>query len=115
MKLPNCQNARIPQRKLTHYLLSDSHRNGKHKAAFFARYGFSARDWHVLAMALGEHATRHEVAAIEESPFGTRYVVDGIMSTPDGREPKVRSVWFIEAGESVPRFVTAYPLRRSST
>ena len=69
----------------------------------------------ILRTRLGEHATRHEVAAIEESPFGTRYVVDGIMSTPDGREPRVRSVWFIEAGESVPRFVTAYPLRRSST
>ena len=34
------------------------------------------------------------------------------MEEPDGREPAVRSVWFIEAGGEVPRLVTAYPLER---
>jgi hypothetical protein len=31
---------------------------------------------------------------------------------PDGRTPTIRSVWFIETGEEVPRFVTAYPLAK---
>ena len=34
------------------------------------------------------------------------------MKTPDGRAPRLRSVWFIETGADTPRFVTAYPLRR---
>ncbi len=38
--------------------------------------------------------------------------VEGKLSTPDARDPLVRSVWFIEHGEDVPRFVTAYPMRK---
>ena len=50
------------------------------------------------------------VTRVEPSPFGARYVVEGIMAAPDGRAPGVRSVWFIRTGEDAPRFVTAYPL-----
>jgi len=54
------------------------------------------------------------VAETGETPLGIRYAVDGIMAAPDGRAPNVRTVWFIETGEEVPRFVTAYPLKRRS-
>jgi hypothetical protein len=56
----------------------------------------------------------HEVAKIEDDQFGTRYIIEGAIQTPDSRAPQVRSVWFIETGEQQPRFVTAYPLRRST-
>ena len=75
--------------------------------------GFTADAPDVLADALRRHAAERKVAAVEESPFGTRYVVEGIMEAPDGRSPAVRSVWFIETGEDVARLVTAYPLERS--
>ncbi len=114
MRLPNHQSALVPRRKLTHYLLSPTHRAGKHKAAFFTRFGFSAADWLELEAALLRHAATHDVTEIVPSPFGTRYVVDGIMVVPDGREPVVRAVWFIETGGTVPRLVTAYPLERRS-
>jgi len=42
-----------------------------------------------------------------------RFVVEGPMTMVDGTVAGVRSVWFIEAGERTPRFVTAYPLKRS--
>ena len=35
----------------------------------------------------------------EPSPFGTRYVVEGIMTAPDGRSPLIRTVWFIRNEE----------------
>jgi len=57
------------------------------------------------------HAAESELAAVEDSPFGTRYVIEGRISTPDARNPAIRAVWFIEHGEEVPKFVTAYPLR----
>lgn len=79
------------------------------------KFGFTTDAWYVLANALRKHIADHEVAKVEDSPFGTRYVVNGIMKTPDGRAPTVRSVWFIETGEDVPRLVTAYPLERSKT
>lgn len=112
MKLPGAGAAEVPEEKISGYLLSAAHRDGRHKAAFFQAFGFTADAPDILADALRRHAAEHEVAAMEESPFGTRYVVEGIMDTPDGRAPAVRAVWFIEAGEEAPRLVTAYPLER---
>lgn len=110
MKLPNGPSAVIPREKVRDYLLCATHPHGRSKAAFFTRFGFSAGSWDVLAMALLRHAADHVVAKTEASPFGTRYVVEGILTTPDARTPEVRSVWFIETGEQIPRFVTAYPV-----
>ncbi|MCC5667709.1 hypothetical protein LC653_28480 [Nostoc sp. CHAB 5784] len=50
--------------------------------------------------------------SIEDSPFGTRYAVEGTLLSPDGRNPVIRSAWFIETGETIPKFVTSYPLKR---
>jgi hypothetical protein len=115
VKLPDYHEAVIPQAKITGYLLSSTHREGRSKAAFFIRYGFSVERWEDLAEALRRHAAEHNVIRNEASPFGTRYIVKGILAAPDGRAPLIRSVWFIETGEHVPRFVTAYPLSRRLT
>ena len=40
---------------------------------------------------------------------GERLVIDAPMEVPDGRRPVVRSVWGIDEGETVARFITAYP------
>jgi hypothetical protein len=109
MKLPNFEKAIIPREKITDYLLSPSHRDGRGKAAFFARFGFTAHLWQILAVALLQHAATHEVTKMEASSFGTRYVIEGNLETPDGRAPSVRVVWFIDIGEEIPRLVTAYP------
>ncbi len=110
MKLPNYERAIVPQKKITEYLLSLTHRDGKSKAKFFLRFGFSVDTWEIRATALLRHAADHELAKIEESPFGTRYVVEGEILAADGRKPFVRSVWFIETGGEIPRLISAYPL-----
>ena len=115
MKLPNYENAIVPRVKIIEYLLSPTHRDGRSKAEFFTRYGFSVDRWEELAAALLRHAAGHAIAKIEDSPFGARYIIEGGLSTPDGRVPVIRSVWFIETGAHIPRFVTAYPLHRRST
>ena len=112
MKLPNVEAAVVPQAKITDYLLSLTHESGKGKAGFFNRFGFSLEQWEALASALLLHAADNEVAKVEDSPFGKRYVIEGDMQTPDGRVPKVRAVWFIDNEQAIPRFVTAYPLKR---
>ena len=112
MKLPNRRNAHVNQAKLNRYLLSLEHAHGRHKAIFFRGFGFSANKSKVLAQALLQHATKHDVAKIEDSAYGKRYVIDGILEAPDGRDPTVRAIWFIENGKAIPRFVTAYPLER---
>lgn len=110
MKLPGLDGAVIASQKITGYLLSATHPNGRHKARYFASFGFSASAWERLAEALLRHANEHEVTQQEASPFGMRYVIDGSMLSPDGRSPVIRAVWFMEKDTAIPRFVTAYPL-----
>lgn len=110
MKLPNHQQAVIPREKIVDYLLSPTHRDGRSKAEFFTRFGFSREDWETLAAALFDHAAAYEVAKIESSPFGSRYVIEGAITSPDGRNPGVRVVWFVETDMEIPRLATAYPL-----
>jgi hypothetical protein len=112
VKLPNAENVVVESAKIVDYLLSDTHEDGRHKSAFFRSFGFQRARWAELRDALRKHASDHDVATTEPSPFGQRYVVDGIMQMPDGRTPLVRSVWFVRSGESVTCFVTAYPLKK---
>jgi len=115
MNLPNRDKAVVPQKKVVGYLLSSSHRDGRGKAKFFTQFDFSVEAWEELAQALRQHTVDHEIAKLEESPFVTRYVIQGRIIAPDGRTPLIRSVWFIPAGETISQFVTAYPLKRRAS
>lgn len=112
MRIPNWHKAVVSRHKIEGYLLSARHPHGRHKAAFFASHGFASKSWRVLVEALRRHAEEHPASGSEDTPFGRRYSVDGPLSGPTGRSVPIRSVWFIETGDDVPRFVTAYPLRR---
>lgn len=97
--------------KITGYLLSETHEDGKSKAAFFLRLGFSVAQWEVMRDALLAHAATYEVANILDTARGKHYAVEGALITPTGRTPLVRSVWALETGHTTPRFITAYPLK----
>lgn len=109
-KLPNAEKGLVPEAKITRYLLDLTSKQGKGKAQFFMRFGFTMSSWELLAAALKQHAMTHDVTDTRETPYGTHYVVEGELQTPDGRLPQVRSVWKIETGDTVPSLVTAYPL-----
>lgn len=112
VKLPSRKNAQVSPDKIRRYLLSETHAEGRSKARFFLGLGFSEGEWEVFAEALRRHAAELEVSAIEDSPFGARFVIECNIETPTEKRPCIRSVWFIETGDSVARFVTAYPLKR---
>jgi hypothetical protein len=109
MNLPNAVNAVISPGKIVGYLLSLEHRDGRSKAEFFTRFGFAIETWQELSEALMRHSRSNEVEKVEESSYGTRYIVTGTLETPDGRNPLVRTVWFIGFEDPRPRLVTAYP------
>lgn len=109
-KLPNAEQAVVPQLKITHYLLSLTSKKGQTKARFFLSFGFAVEDWETMADALKRHAVTHPVASRRETAYGIHYNVEGDLETPDARNPRVRSVWKIETGETLPVLVTAYPL-----
>ena len=112
MRLPNIEEADIPEAKIRDYLLCSTHRVGKTKAAFFESFGFVSERWQELRDALLKHARDNEVQEWEDTEYGRRYVIDGPVWVPSGDSPRVRSVWFVEPGRRGPRFVTAHPLRR---
>jgi hypothetical protein len=111
LKLPNIDAVVVLTANLSDYLLSTTHPKGRHKAAFFLQFGFRADAPDAMAAALVQLAWKHDIVRVDSSPFGMRYVVEGALETPDGRNPMVRTVWFVETDEVVPRFVSAYPLK----
>jgi hypothetical protein len=114
VKLPNLEQAYVPQEKITHYLLDTNHDEGRGKALFFLHIGFSIARWDELARALIRHAHEHEVVKEEATRFGIRYVIKGPLSAPIGRNVQLRSVWFISKDDPSPRLVTAYPMEEEN-
>lgn len=46
VKLPNFENAYVPEAKIVKYLLNQEHRQGgKEKAVFFLRFDFTIQEW----------------------------------------------------------------------
>ena len=110
LKLPSAELATVDASKVTEYLLSPTHPDGSSKAAFFMRFGFRIQSWEILAAALRAHGMAYAVVQQTQSRFGARYAVDGRITSPDGRNPRIRTVWLIEAGHTAPRLITAYPI-----
>ena len=114
MKLQSASEAEVPMAKIVRYLLNPNHRSGKSKARFFLSHGFTIEDWPKLATALREHASENGIVRQERTPLGERFIVEGAMPLPDGVVASVRVVWFVEAGETIPRLATAYPIRKKA-
>ncbi len=111
--LPNLSRSRVEREKIIDYLLSLTHPEGRNKAEFFNHFGFRLEEWEVLMVSLLNHSLMYPVAGSVESEYGVRYSIDGELETPDGRNPRVRTVWIIEKGNVAPRLVTAHPLGSS--
>ena len=108
--LPNSHLAVVEKEKVTDYLLSSTHAAGRSKAAFLQRFGFDASAWEMLRGALLRQAATAEVATVTETIFGTKYIIESGLDAPDGRRPRIRSVWFISSEQQAPRLVTIIPL-----
>ena len=112
MELPSAHRATVDESKVVEYLLSVVHPDGRSKATFFTAFGFRRERWETFARALCNHGKHGAVNGAAKSDYGTRYSVDGVIETPDGRNPWIRTVWMVAAESEAPRLVTAYPLRR---
>ena len=82
---------------------------GRTKVKYFKALGYSERNLVRLKEALIAVAATSDVTEIISTPFGTKYVLDGDLAAPTGIKARVRTVWILETGEDLPRFVTAYP------
>ncbi len=109
MELPGADRAVIDPTKIRNYLLSPFHRVGRSKASFFRSLGYSQSQWEVLDADLLALARSGNATAGPNTPHGQKYEVRGNLLGPSGRQARVIAVWIVLAGETIPRFVTAYP------
>ncbi len=111
MNLPIANLAVVDPRKVADYLLNAAHPDNGGKARFFEALGYAASDVARLVTALRTVAETGEAIEREESQYGEKYVVDGLLvsQTEGSRFRAVRTVWIIERGLDAPSLVTAYP------
>lgn len=109
MQLPNAEQAIIPPEKLRDYLLSVSHRRGRHKAVIFRALGFRAESWFVFETALREQHLTQDAEELPGGQHGQKYQIVAPITGPNRRTGIIKSAWIILHGEDVPRFVSAYP------
>ena len=109
--LPNKSAAYVSTRKIVEYLLSETHTAGKSKAKLFRSFNFDETNVNQFEQGLIKIAQNESVTETTETPYGTKYVVDGELETPRGIIIHLRTIWIIETGEKIPRFVTAYPFK----
>ena len=108
MKLPNSEIAIVPPEKLRDYILSPVHPIGRFKSVFFRGLGYSAETYEKLETDIRSLLVA-EAELGEANKFGSKFLVHGLLSGPNGRSGLIVTVWIILSGEVAPRFVTAYP------
>ena len=57
----------------------------------------------------GDLILSYDAEEVEKTRYGRKYIVEGSFTGPSGRVIQVVTIWIILKGDSVPRFVTAYP------
>lgn len=107
-KLPNADKAVIKTEKLLKYLLSAEHTNGKFKAAFFNKFGYTTSNWETFEKDIRKLIQTQDVFESKETEFGEKYIIKGLIKSPSGETIQVLTVWFILKGKDIPQLVTAY-------
>ena len=109
MRLPNAERAIVSSEKLTGYLLNLSHKRGSAKARLLQSFGYRSDNPEALEADLRSQHLSLDVTGTSTNPYGAVYEIDGPITTPGGRAVQFRSVWQIDTGADVPRFITMYP------
>lgn len=109
MKIPNNNQSFVADKKITDYLLSETHEIGKFKADFFKRFGFDLADIDTFKDSLIQHSIDRDIEKTKNSDFGIKYELKCEINSPDERNPCIVTVWIVENGEELPKLITAYP------
>ncbi len=102
----------IPADKLREYLLSPAHPDGRGKAEYLGRLGYSREAFGRLESDLREQILSLEAEPGRPSPYGQKYEILGALTGPNGNTAGVRTIWIILTGETAPRLVTLIPAER---
>lgn len=101
----------ISPEKLRDYILSPAHPDGRSKAAYLARGGYSREGWSRLERDLRDQHLTHDARPARVTPWGRKYEILGPLTGPNGQTVWIRSVWIVRQEEDVARLITLIPAR----
>jgi hypothetical protein len=110
MRTPNADHAIVDDEKILDYLLATAHPVGGSKAIFFRSIGFNERNIKLFRVQLLKIVKTCTVQEVKISPYGVKYIVDGVIESPTDQKIQVRTIWIIEEGKNIARLVTAHPI-----
>lgn len=108
MTVPDGHTLEVRAEKVTDYLLNADHPDGRPKALFFLSNGLDRNNPSTFISLLKEHFKASENHSVTDSPFGTKYVIEGKVALPNGSIQLLRSIWIRESEQKIIKFVTAY-------
>lgn len=111
--MPNYKNAEIQRDKLKNYILNPSKSNGK--AAFFNSIGYNMKNYKRLEKDIRNGIANNPAVAKIENRYGhtvTAYEIN--MPLGINKSVIVLTAWQKDEGSKIPRFITAYPNKRSN-
>jgi hypothetical protein len=71
--------------------------------------GYRSDNPHSLELDLRAQHLSLDVSRTHANAYGVVYEIEGLIKTPSGRSVHFCSVWQVDTGSDVPRFITMYP------
>lgn len=110
-RLPSYKQAKIPQEKVGNYLLNPENEKANGKWQYFVKLGYNMKNERQLIQDFKKGLERSTAKRYEADEYG-RTNFEVVMEIGLTQKGKVQTIWAIEKGEKIPRFVTAYPYRK---
>jgi hypothetical protein len=107
MRLPT--DALVAQKKLTEYLLRWRPENDK--SVFLAQAGYTLENAGRLLADIREQLMPLEAELAENTDYGTKFALAGVLTGPNGRALRVVTIWMTEEATGQTKFITLYPDR----
>lgn len=109
MTIPNADRAIIAAEKLVGYLLNPIHKRGAAKAKLLLTTGYRSDEPQTLESDLRTQHLSLDVLRTSQNLYGVVYEIEGPIRTPRGRTIQFCSIWQVDTGTDLPRFITMYP------
>ena len=105
MRLPD--DSLVVREKLTDYLLR--WRPEDDKSTFLAQAGYTLENADRLMADIGAQLMSLEAMPIENTEYGSKLALSGVLTGPNGRALRVVTIWMTEAATGETKFITLYP------
>lgn len=108
LKLPNAENAILPEPKFTKYLFDENSEKGYPKGrAFTDRLGYGTENWQKLQKALKQGAMKYPALYVDNNGYGDRYVQKMILYGEKGTPANVIVAW-LKNTDGTTKLTSAY-------